>query len=159
MSDNKFSIWVDLEETVIQSWHNPLILYNNIQKIKRYCAFHGYQSNRINIFSHAVWNDEDFNDFYNFIAPDLERAFGTPFVINKCMKVDWLMKHAFGNWRIHTQGEYVATYNKFESFMRYIPLIGAIETNFILFDDLVPTCTIELLESENSVRFVNINSI
>jgi hypothetical protein len=159
MSDNKFSIWVDLEETVIQSWHSPLILHNNIQKIKRYLADSLVSSNRINIFSHAVWNDEDFNYFYNFIAPDLERAFGSTFVINKCMKVDWLMKNALGNWRIHAQGEYVATYNKFESFMRYIPLIGAIETTFILFDDLVPNCRIHLHDSENMVQFVNINSI
>lgn len=153
----KTSIWIDLEETVINSWYNPILIPKNIEKIKRYCVFHGFDSNRINIFSHAIWNDEDFDVFYDHgIATDLEQAFGSPYVINKCMKVDWLISQTVKNI---SSGEYVSRYNKFESFMKYVPLIGAFDTKFILFDDVVPNYEIEMLDFHNSVKFVNINSI
>lgn len=67
-------IFLDLEETIIESWDNPLL--TNISKVKAF--IHNQQKEKefkvISIFSFAIWNDIDRAVFHQSIKDSIETA-------------------------------------------------------------------------------------
>lgn len=52
------TIFLDLEETIIESMDNPKILFEQIEKIKHFIS----EDNEIKIFSFAIWEESDMNE-------------------------------------------------------------------------------------------------
>ena len=52
------TIFLDLEETIIESMDNPKILFDQIEKIKQFIS----EDDEIKIFSFAIWEESDMNE-------------------------------------------------------------------------------------------------
>lgn len=74
-------IFLDLEETVIESWYNPIFLAAKIKHIRQQIALAKQMYGDIkslNIFSFAIIDDNDLNEFNRSLREDIERIFQIP---------------------------------------------------------------------------------
>ncbi len=63
--DNQFTIFFDLEETLIESWHDHTWLTHKVERIKKFISRIHQENNAIQfgLMSWAVWNDVDKKQF------------------------------------------------------------------------------------------------
>lgn len=153
----KTSIWIDLEETVIESWYNRIPLSNNIRKICKWVDANADQPQpRINIFSYAIHNEEDFDYFWNNIEPILSYEFPNHYTINKTITVQFLLKNQM--FHSTTTFEYMQFVSKYNAFFNYVLNLNCFDTKFVLFDDCVPNTKIEFKDTGNIIETININN-
>lgn len=98
--------YFDLEETVIESWHDPLLC--NVKKVRDFIAKNNIE--QIHIFSAAIWNDRDKNTFEKSLKPFLEGVFNIEILSCPSMEDVWK----------ETQWKTV----KFDNVMEMIAMIG-----------------------------------
>ena len=98
--------YFDLEGTVIEDWHDPLLC--NVQKVRDFIAKN--EINEIHIFSAAIWNERDKNVFFKSMKQCLEGAFAVQIVSWPSMEEVWK----------NTQWKAV----KFDDVMEMIAMIG-----------------------------------
>lgn len=144
-------VFVDLEETLVQSWDNPLLC--NVQKLTTW--FKNNNVTEVHLFSFAVWNDKDRDIFVKDFQPFLENAFGVKFVtvptVEEMMKVDTKVT----GLRFENLTEFISIRGKVGAFQSWCRLHPSGDT-CILFDDVVPNCTIENHDDHLTLHFVNV---
>lgn len=99
-------VFIDLEETIIESWYNPLLM--NVIKIKNILST--LEVSSVDIFSAAIWNDTDKQIFLLQMKEAIERVLGIK-IINVISMED-----------VHVQTQWKQA--KFESICEMIALIG-----------------------------------
>lgn len=72
-------ILFDLEETLIDSWDQRNLLVENVEKIKEQLIGELGSNLRFGIFSWAIWNEDDREDFNQTLRGPLEEALGIKF--------------------------------------------------------------------------------
>ncbi len=70
-------VLLDLEETLIQSWHEPYFLPGRIAKIRDFLERH--PGSELGLMSWAVYHDEDLAVFHTTLRADLESMLGQAF--------------------------------------------------------------------------------
>jgi hypothetical protein len=150
---NKISVWLDLEETLIKSWHDHMLI-NDFFKVKKYVE--SLQANKVNIFSYAIWTNEDKYEFENDLKPWLEDHLG--FFIEKNPSVADMV-----NATKQFQGiiyldhiDFINLVPKWLGFYYYISNLQSNNTTYYLIDDCVPNMVIN---SNNTIQFVNVKDL
>lgn len=69
-------VLLDLEKTVIESWDEPFILWNNVDKIKHLLE---EVQVKLGLMSWAVWDAKDKEIFNRTMRPGIEEALGLKF--------------------------------------------------------------------------------
>lgn len=69
-------VFLDLEKTVIKSWDEPFILWNNVDKIKDLLKEVQVE---LGLMSWAVWDARDLEIFNRTMRPGIEEALGIKF--------------------------------------------------------------------------------
>jgi len=78
-------IFVDLENTLIEDWYTPTLLRENVEKIKT--LIRKAKVEKIYLWSFAVTNSKEVEDFNRLLKDFLERALGVSIEvleINEC---------------------------------------------------------------------------
>jgi hypothetical protein len=146
-------IFIDLEETVIQSWFTPFPIYENIHKIKKFAEENNVS--KLYIFSLAILNLEDVRKGTLTLAK-LELIFGMELI-------PVTMEHIFSE--IKNKHKFVGEINEWsdiflfngkeQPFELYINTFAEDE-EYVLFDDCVETKTIEYKNKNLKITFKNI---
>jgi FMN phosphatase YigB (HAD superfamily) len=88
-------VWVfDLEETVIQSWDNPVLC--NVDRVRTFIKDNNIKD--VHIFSAAIWNEQDKHHFEVKLKSFLENAFEINIVSWPSMEDAWKNSHWHGTF-------------------------------------------------------------
>lgn len=147
------TIWLDLEQTIITCWNDPLIC--NQVKVSRYVR--EQQPDFVNIFSFAVYNDDDRRQFDETMREWLSRAFD--FKINHVATVEEMKRVSMGSrgvdFSIH---EYISIWGKERAFIDWVRNVSR-PGEFILVDDVVDDITLTRDRQNQIIRTVNVDRI
>lgn len=152
-------IWLDLEETIITSWNNFLNFTPNSiineNKIRKFLVDNNIKE--INIFSAAIWNEDDKKVFNNDIKPILENILNIK--INEFPSLDDLRTKDHYNRRIRwfNNSDFIEVNCKFISFLNFLRFEKK-SNHHILIDDCVQNIKIEV-EKHLIIETININSL
>src|SRR5574343_896140 len=96
----KQSVWLDLEDTVIDNWHSGALLHLNVANIKNFLDF--VKPQKINIWSFAIWYEEQQKDFVKSgMKESLELELG--YLIDRYPNVEEMRQHVYDFEHIHYQ--------------------------------------------------------
>ncbi len=155
-NSNKVSVWIDLEETLIKSWFDHF-LTPEFPKVKKFVE--SLPVNRVNIFSYAIWGDEDETTFEETLQGWLEDQL--EYVIEKCPSVNKMItstRHFQGIIYVDVN-DYINLVPKWLGFYYYISNLQSYNTTYYLIDDAVPNMTINVKESGNIFKFINVKDL
>lgn len=144
--------FLDLEETVIDSWGSARLVNTNLVRD----FLHSNKVQKVGVFSFAIQNDSDRQEFFDKIAPNLAKALNIEFS-RDCPTVAELRaldQHVTSTW--------------FDSVFDFIQLRGKQQaftlwanTNFrgtdcVLVDDTVDDVTVHNRLTGRNIHFVNV---
>ena len=145
-------IWfLDLEETIITDFTNPVIM--NLEVVKEH--FKNIGVNKVHIFSAAMWGEQE---KAIFIRPDfkpwLERVFELEIVSFPTMKevMDEILWKTGTFWELT---EFIAIWQKRRAFQDFCRLVHP-DKNCFLIDDSVEN---EVIFNRDSGRFIELIQI
>lgn len=148
----------DLEETLIESWDDPIILVHNVQKIRNHvkrCIDLGETQLAFGIFSWAIWNEKDKLTFKLTMQDDLEHALGFMFDPNFVFDMEQISDIV-----LNVRKKKLSKSDMFDLFGKEECLLSMLRGNFfkgqdvILFDDVVDN--MEIFHPNGSIQFINI---
>ena len=144
------TIFLDLEETVIESMDKPRILFDQISKIKEFIS----PEDKIVLFSFALWEESDLS---NFVSDIVKEHFGAFDVVFK-NDLKPLFRNKFG---IKDDLDFMDFSNDKETcFILFIIdqiKSGNIQTDCIFFDDMIST--IDLNIAGKNVLLKNVKNL
>lgn len=141
-------VFVDLEETLVESWTNLLLCKKS--KVEAFVEEHG---NVVQLFSFAVWDDNDIKIFNDQIKPVCEAGHGLVFEKVWCCK-DFLYavkKYTGVHFELH---EILSVWGKARTFEDFVLNLGLRDTEFVLLDDVVPNKVVTFQDTGNVIRYV-----
>lgn len=145
-------VFVDLELTLIESWHNPILC--NVQKLTNW--FKANDVKDVHLFSFAVWNEKDKQDFKNDFQDFLQQAFDINFVsvpsVEDFQKVDTKVT----GLHFDSLTDFISIRGKVGAFQSWCKHHFQKDNTCFLFDDVVPNCTIEDHDNRLTLHFVNV---
>jgi hypothetical protein len=147
-------VFLDLEETVITDWSRAELI--NIPKIQAWLEKLG--TTEAEIFSFAVWNEDDKARFWQLIAPCLERALNIK--VTACASVEDFFqadRTVTGVFWENTS-EFVSMRGKLDAFRSWCRLVNP-HGRSVLLDDVVPNARWQEFDSGLDLEFVNVNSL
>ncbi len=134
-------VFLDLEQTVIDSWDNPLLM--NVEKIRDTLDL--LSVTEVGIFSFAIWNDEDKVDFEKRgIKLAIENALNVK--ITQILTIPQIAKEIF--WKTGMQlelTEFITLWGKQRAFIDWAMVTHQKtdkDTTIVLIDDVVQNLTI-----------------
>lgn len=146
-------LFLDLEETVIESWQNPLLC--NISKVKKFLA--DFDTKDVRIFSFAVWNENDRREFDFSIKGLLERAFDVNIVW--CPTLEEITKEVASftgcRWELH---EISSVWGKHRTFIDFCTSQFS-DIECVLLDDVVPNLELFNKDKNLKIRLVNVTQL
>lgn len=149
------TIWLDLEETIINNWDDGLLI--NVSRIKRWLDINDAKT--INIWSFAIWTKEDKEFFITsgmkgVIERVLERE------IIEFPSVEEMRAFVYDYERItyDSQREFMTLNGKRWSFMKYC-MAHQIGLHSILLDDAVPNLDIYDRKTKTNIQLYNVVDI
>lgn len=153
MTDKKFKVFLDLEETVINNWDEGLLV--NATKVREFLAEHN--ATEFTVFSFAVWNDEDKAAFERLHRRPLERALDCR--VAACPSVEDFMRvdTEFTGLRFDSLTDFISIRGKVGAFTTWVRAHGL--GNALLVDDVVPDVDIVTRTNGDTIRFVNVDSL
>ena len=114
-------LFLDLEETVIRSWDNPLFCNTDfiLDVLKK------ENVKQVHIYSFAIYNDHDKEIFEKTMKAGLEQHLGVE--ILSWMSIKELMKKVFFyNGVVFDQNEFITVWVKSSLFMTFVPVNSVI---------------------------------
>ena len=149
--------FIDLEQTIIESWDNPNLI--NVQRISTWLKQE--RADELRIFSFAIWDDKDKRKFDNDIKPAIQLALDLPVV--SWPSVQDMMRADFNHTGIrfeegHAVSEFIQLRGKEQGFFNYV----CNQYDFdraVLIDDVVPDLTRAHRIKGWSVEFWNVDSL
>jgi hypothetical protein len=149
------AFFLDLEETVIDSWGSARLV--NTDSVRKFLRLQGAQ--KVGVFSFAIQTDSDRQEFFDKIAPNLAKALDIEFR-RDCPTVAELRaldQHVTSTW--------------FDSVFDFIQLRGKQQaftlwantnfqgTNCVLVDDTVDDITVHNRLTGRNIHFVNVVNV
>lgn len=148
-------VFIDLEGTIIDVWHGGNLKLKNVELIKDVISQYGV--NEVGIFSFAIVNSSDLNDFFGRLCGKIEDAIGVPITsvptVRDMMRAD--ANHT-GFTPVHTIDWHQAR-NKELAFK--IWALGELShfTNAVLIDDVVPNMSMTYHHDQTfSIHYVKV---
>jgi hypothetical protein len=149
-------VWLDLEETIIDNWHDGQFKYCNIIKIKSFLANLPKQPEHLNIWSHAIYDEADKQHFDKYMRESLERELG--YLIKEFPSVKEQMQIAkeFENFKYDDMHEFMQFNGKNLSFMK----MGFLkkDTTLYLIDDSAMSISIHVHKNNVIMNLLNIDT-
>jgi hypothetical protein len=145
-------IWLDLEETVIYSW-NDAWFTGHCPKIKSWLDFHN--PTEINIWSFAIWSQEDRDYFVNSgLKEEITKELG--YRISKYPDIPTMMEWIYAYEKIKYENlyEFAQLNGKAWSFIKYA--MTRQNVKMFLVDDAVPTMELKLPEQNVEIYLLNV---
>lgn len=155
---NKTSIWLDLEETVINNWHDGCMAWT-AQSVKAWLK-KTTNDPRVNIFSYAIWDKNDVLDFQERLRPMLEQELEILVEKSPCIMDVMFDVKKMDHFEYSNLHEFMQINTKWLGFMKYIMASpGTDNTHFYLIDDVVPDMTVQLYGRNSVIDFINVMSL
>ena len=151
--DVRFNVFLDLEQTVITSWDEGLLL--NATKVREFLAEQNVTN--FTVFSFAVWDDKDKVNFERLHRRGLERALDCK--VAACPSVEDFMQADTELTGVHFDSltDFISIRGKVGAFTNWVRFKGL--GNSVLVDDVVPNIDIVNRDSGAVTRFVNVDSL
>ena len=156
MSDAKLSIWIDLEETLINNWDDKYFLQSTRAIRKWLSEVQGLTE--INIWSFAIWDNTDIQHFEKSgLKKDIEEVLRFP--IAQYPSVDEIQKmvYSYDKYKYNSRNEFMQLNGKMWPFMKFA--LQYKNTRFVLIDDAVPNMTVNEEDNNASIQFINVTSL
>lgn len=137
-------LFLDLEGTLIESWHNPTFMSENIKSIKDFIKIHSIKD--ATLFSMAVTNQKECVEFNSFLKNEIESLLGVNLIVcpfENFVKVI-VEKHGLIISDFRDSLELFPFNIKEQVFIEFSKIIGISGNSFFLFDDLVNNQQIEI---------------
>jgi hypothetical protein len=148
-------VWLDLEETIINSWHEGLLM--NVDKIKKQLELLNVTT--VNIWSFAIWDKDDHTEFVKSgMKESIERALNV--TINEWLCVDDIQKvvQKYENIVYESRSDFTLLNGKHWSFIKYCLYKQRGHQN-ILIDDVVGNWLLSDADTNTIVQLINIKDI
>jgi len=141
-------VFVDLEETLVRSWDNPVAI--NHREVVSFTMKHGEE---VELFSFAVWDDNDVEKFREKMQAGIEKEFGIKIIkVWPCSEIFKRVRHWTGvQFEDH---EVASIWGKERGFEDFCHSLGNPDTEFVLLDDTVRNKTICLPDRNVKIKFV-----
>ncbi len=148
-------VWLDLEETIITSWSEGLLM--NVNKLKNWLLVNDVTE--IHIFSYAIWDKEDYKYFVTSGMKEMiETALGVSIV--SWISVDELKtKVEYYEGIIYdSRTEFMQINNKEWGFVKYCLSQYKTEECYLI-DDTVPNMGFHEYDKLLDMYLINVNSL
>ena len=151
--NKQFTVFLDLEETVITSWDEGLLV--NASKVREFLKEQNVTN--FTVFSFAVWNDKDKADFDRLHRRPLER--GLDCMVKSCPSTEDFMQADTNLTGVHFDSltDFISIRGKVGAFTNWVRFQGL--ANALLVDDVVPNVDIVDRTTGDTIRFVNVASL
>lgn len=149
------TVWLDLEETIINSWSDGILVNSN--KLKNWLDSNNVGD--IHIWSFAVYGPKDQHEFETSgMKEGIERVLDRQ--ILSCLSILEMYKLVYQYEKIRYDGvnEFCSLNGKHWSFIKYC-MGHQIGKHSILIDDCVPTWTIHDKKTGTIVELINVGDI
>ena len=150
--------FIDLEETIIHSFSDPVLC--NASRIRDFLWKN--DAKEIHIFSYAIYNDADKEEFNRDIKTSIQSVLGLPIV--SCASVLDMVKADEELTGVkfekgHEVSEFIQLRGKKDGFINYVLARCGKFTRAVLIDDIVPDITLTGRKDGWSIELWNVNSI
>ena len=157
MHRKSHTVFIDLEQTIIDSWSSGELI--NVSPIRRFLQARNIQD--VSIFSFAIYNEKDKQDFDTRLRPSIEEALGVK-VMSWPSVQDMIREEKKFTGIVFDQAyeiaEYIQLRGKKDGFINYIQ--GTCEFDLaILIDDTVPDQTLSHRFEGWSIELWNVDSL
>lgn len=149
--------FIDLEQTIIESWDNPALI--NVNKIRSWLIAN--RATSVSIFSFAIWDDKDKRKFDDELRPRIQSALDLPVMM--WPSVQDMMRADFNHTGVrfeegHAVSEFIQLRGKEQGFFNFV--CNRFDfTRAVLIDDVVPDMTRTHRTKGWSVEFWNVDSL
>ena len=152
-TDTKLQVFLDLEETVINNWNEGLLC--NATRVREFLA--AQEAKSFTVFSFAVWDQQDQDDFDRLHRRGLERALDCK--VAACPSVDDFMRVDTELTGVHFDSltDFISIRGKVGAFTNWCRFHGL--TRAVLVDDVVPNVDIVNRDNGDLIRFINVDSL
>ena len=150
----KQSVWLDLEDTVIDVWSSGRLLHDKVAKIKNF--LNQVKPQQINIWSFAIWYEKQQVEFVQSgMKESLELELGS--MIDQFPNMEQMRAYAydFEHIRYDSTLEFMQLNGKAWSFIKFALQFN--DTEFWLIDDAIPTMTIDNHQTNTIIHLLNID--
>ena len=157
MYTTSITCWLDLEQTIIASWDDVFLI--NVGSIKEFLKDRGITE--VGIFSFAIYNEADKEEFQKNVKPIIERALGVTVIlwpsVRDMIRIDkqYTGDHFDSENEVH---DYIQFRGKKDGFINYINATCNFDTA-ILIDDVVPDLTLSHRFDGWSIELWNVDSL
>ena len=150
MNATKFDVFLDLEQTVLNNWDEGLLI--NATRVREFLAAQG--ATQFTVFSFAVWNEKDQQDFERLHRSGLERALDC--TVDACPSVEDFMAADTQLTGLHFDSltDFISIRGKVGAFTNWVRFQGICHA--VLLDDVVPNVDIVSRDTGDVIRFVNV---
>lgn len=147
------NVFLDLEETVIDSWNSGLLI--NVQKLKDF--LNEQKVKEVRIFSFAIWDEADQRDFAARLLDPIERALGVG--VLSCPSVAELLRveKEFTSTFFDSLTDFISLRGKTGAFRTWCEAMHPGEVS-VLIDDVVPNACWINSDTGTDLKFVNVNT-
>lgn len=147
-------IFLDLEETVIDSWQSGLLI--NATAVREFLKARNAKS--VHIFSFAIWHDSDVWEFRKRLCRPLERALDIS--VAQILSAEQMMMIDTEKTNLHHDSitDFVALRGKIGAFMSWCGHRFP-DQHCVLVDDVVPNATWKNHDTMLTCEFVNIETV
>lgn len=148
-------VWIDLEETIIDSWYNCYL--RNVYRLRNLIV--RFDVKQINIFSYAIWNDDDKLYFRKDIQDDIESSLGIS--VNEVLSIVEIKNKVEKHYGYVYNGinDFIHFEGKFYGFLKYINSLELSNCKVILVDDAVQNSTLKFSKKNLEIEFINIYTV
>jgi hypothetical protein len=149
------NVWLDLEETIIDSWSSGILI--NVFKLKKWLDDHNVQL--ISIWSFAIWNDEDKQEFVaNGMKSEIECSLHRPIISAPSVLNMKDYVYEYEHVKYDDACDFMAINGKHWAFIKFCMGQRPGE-HCVLIDDCVPSWTIKDNKTGGVVELINILDI
>lgn len=148
------AFYLDLEGTVLDSWDNPVLV--NMHRVHTFVEQHGVTD--VNVFSFAIHNEKDRQEFLTHMKPMLERVYG--FKVNDVPTAEEVRKEVCKHMGTHFDlQEFLLVWGKARAFQEYAQFKVPRGCRAVLLDDMVPNMNVHYKDLDVKVEMVNVTTL
>jgi hypothetical protein len=147
-------VYLDLEETIIDNWDSGLLI--NSSFIRKWLDANHLGD--IHIWSFAIYNDQDKNDFVKHLQDRICRVLNRSVLSYPSIAESMAVVFKYDHVQYESRFEFVQLNGKHWSFFKYC-MMQHIGEHCILIDDAVPSWTLTDNKTGTTVELINILDI
>jgi hypothetical protein len=148
-------VFLDLEETIINSWNDKLFLHH-VDKIRKWLDKN--EIKEIHIWSFAIWDESDKQHFVTSrLMEDIETALGRPIISYYSVEEMQTKVEYYEGMIYDCRTEFMQINGKRWSFIKYC-LGSHKDCECILIDDAVPNQTLIDHDKNLTIQLINVLS-